>query len=121
MTEDEVLAFVSGTVASLWALELLLLIHRQPERGWQIGELVRELRASTQVVRQALGTLAARGLVAPDDAGLFCYRPASPQLESFVLEAGKLYAAKPLAVINAIAAAPNEKLRIFADAFRLKE
>jgi hypothetical protein len=42
-------------------------------------------------------------------------------LDSFVAEAQALYAAKPLAVINAIATAPNEKLRIFADAFRLKD
>jgi hypothetical protein len=39
----------------------------------------------------------------------------------FISEAQSLYRAKPLAVINAIAAAPNEKLRIFADAFRLKD
>jgi len=32
-----------------------------------------------------------------------------------------LYVAKPLAVINAIVTAPNEKLRNFAESFRLKE
>lgn len=121
MPEDEVLAFVSATVTSLWALELLLLMQRQADRPWETEELVRELRASTHVVQQALATLSASGLVSSDGAGHFCYRPASQQLDSFVKAAGGLYTAKPLAVINAIVTAPNEKLRIFAEAFRLKE
>jgi hypothetical protein len=121
MTEDEVLAFVSATAGSLWAFELLLLMRRQAERAWATGELVRELRASTLVVREALATLAARGLVAPDATGFLRYRPVSQHLDAFVEAAEALYAAKPLTVINAIAAAPNEKLRIFADAFRFKE
>jgi hypothetical protein len=120
-TEEDVLAFVSATVKSIWALELLLLIERERNRGWQTDELVRELRASTVVIREALAGLAGAGLIATDEAGRCCYRPASEQLDSFVRAAQTLYVAKPLAVINAIAAAPNEKLRIFAEAFRLKE
>jgi hypothetical protein len=119
--EDDVLAFLSATVKSLWALELLLLMRRERTRAWQMRALVTELRASTVVVQDALGGLIGAGLAAEDEAGSFCYRPASETLDSFVAEAQALYAAKPLAVINAIAAAPNEKLRIFADAFRLKD
>jgi hypothetical protein len=120
VTETDVLAFVSATVKSLWALELLLLMRRE-QRAWLTDELVSELRASTAVVRDALAGLIEASLVAADDAGLFCYRPVSDTLDSFVAEAQSLYRTKPLAVINAIAAAPNEKLRIFADAFRLKD
>ncbi|HEY1962214.1 MAG TPA: hypothetical protein VGG69_07345 [Rhizomicrobium sp.] len=119
--EEDVLAFVSATVKSIWALELLLLMYRERNRAWQMDDLVRELRASTVVGREALASLAAAGLIAADEDGCFCYRPASEQLDSFVGAARSLYLAKPLAVINAIATAPNEKLRIFADAFRLKE
>ena len=119
--DEDVLAFVSATVKSIWALELLLLMYRERNRAWQTEELVRELRASTVVVREALASLAGSGLIATDEAGRSCYRLASEQLDSFVGAAQALYNAKPLAVINAIAAAPNEKLRIFAEAFRLKE
>lgn len=121
MKEEDVLAFVSATVKSLWALELLLLMWRQCERAWPTGNLVRELRASTVVVREALASLASAGLIAGDDSGNFCYRPASELLDSFVEHAAALYATKPLAIVNAIATAPNEKLRIFSDAFRLKD
>ena len=115
------LSFVSATVKSVWALEMLLLLRRERGRAWQIDELVRELRASTVVARVALTGLTGAGLIASDEAERFCYRPASEQLDSFVEAAQALYLAKPLAVINAIATAPNEKLRNFAESFRLKE
>jgi len=121
VTEHDVLTFVSASVKSVWALELLLTIRRQRERAWDAAELVKELRASTVVVREALASLMGVGLVATDDNGLHCYRPATEQLDLFVEGAESLYRVKPLAIINAIVTAPNEKLRIFADAFRLKE
>jgi hypothetical protein len=121
VNEDDVLAFVAATIKSVWALELLLLMRRQPDRDWEAGGLVRELRASTVAVRDALTGLRNSGLVTTDDSGLFRYRPASEQLDAFAAEAESLYRSKPLSVINAIATAPNEKLRIFAEAFRLKE
>ncbi|HUJ45668.1 MAG TPA: hypothetical protein VLV55_00945 [Rhizomicrobium sp.] len=121
MEDADILAFVGATVKSVWALELLLLVRRERGRAWRMPELVRELRASTLVVAEALQSLKSAGLVATDDAGQVCYRPATEQLDSFVERAQSLYASKPVAVINAIATAPSEKLRIFAEAFRLKE
>ena len=120
MREDDVLAFASASVKSIWALELLLLMQRTAERGWTAAELVRELRASTLVVHEALRQLLNAGLLAAGPADRFCYRPASEHLGMLVNGIQSLYLAKPLTVINAIASAPNEKLRIFADAFRLK-
>jgi hypothetical protein len=119
--EQDVLAFVGATVKSIWALELLLLLRRERERTWETDEVVRELRASTVVVREALASLAAAGLAATHEEGRFRYRPASEQIDSLVAAAQTLYLAKPVAVISAIATAPSEKLRIFAEAFRLKE
>ncbi|HSC18704.1 MAG TPA: hypothetical protein VLC74_07295 [Rhizomicrobium sp.] len=121
MREDDILAFARATVKSIWALELLLLMQRTLERGWTSEELVRELRASTLVVHEALRQLLTAGLLAADQTDQFCYRPASEHLGALVSEMQSLYRAKPLTVINAIASAPNEKLRIFADAFRLKD
>lgn len=120
MREDDVLAFASATVKSIWSLELLLLMQRKAEHGWTAEELVRELRASTLVVHEALRQLLNAGLLAAEPTDRFCYRPASEHLGALVSDMQSLYRAKPLTVINAIAAAPNEKLRIFADAFRLK-
>ncbi|HEY4112796.1 MAG TPA: hypothetical protein VGM17_01935 [Rhizomicrobium sp.] len=121
MEDADILAFVGATVKSVWALELLLLMRHERCRAWHVPQLVRELRASTLVVAEALKGLQSTGLVATDETGEWCYRPASEQLDAFVEGAESLYAAKPVAVINAIATAPSEKLRIFAEAFRLKD
>lgn len=121
VNEDDVLAFVAATIKSVWALELLLLLRGARNRGWDADGLVRELRASTVVVQDALAGLLSSGLVAMDETGQFRYHPASQQLDGFAAQTETLYRAKPLSVINAIATAPNEKLRIFAESFRLKE
>jgi len=121
VNEDDVLAFVAATIKSVWALELLLLMRGARDRCWNADGLVRELRASTVVVQDALTGLRNSGLVTTDETGRFRYRPASEQLDGFAAEVQTLYRSKPLSVINAIATAPNEKLRIFAESFRLKE
>jgi hypothetical protein len=120
VSEEDVYHFIRDSIGSVWALELLLLLRRSNETLWLPDELVRELRSSDTVVAEALGRLAASGLVAETD-GRFAYRPASGSLSAMVEELQRIYATKPVTVIKAIMAAPNEKLRIFSDAFRLKD
>jgi len=119
--EEDVLAFVAATIKSVWSLEMLLFLRREAIRRWARDGLVRELRGSAVAVDEALASLRSAGLVAEDDQGRFGYAPASRQLENYVADLEQLYRMKPVSVIRSIAASPNEKLRIFADAFRLKE
>jgi hypothetical protein len=119
LTEHEVLAFVQSSFKSVWMLELLLTLRRNPQRAWRSDELVRELRSSDAIVAEALQSLQALALVNQEDS--VRYAPASPTLDAIAAEVASLYARKPMAVIRAISTAPNEKLRIFSDAFRLKD
>lgn len=119
LQEKEILAFVGAAVRSVWTLELLILMRGGGERAWRVDELVRQLRASTKVVQQSLAALQTAGLVTAGDGETFCYRPASPQMDAYAEGAQALYREKPVTVINAIAMAPDEKLRIFSEAFRL--
>ena len=121
MKEEDVLGFIAATITSVWALEVLLLLRRDPSRAWTSGELVHELRGSSVAVDESLATLRSAGLAAADAEGRVRFAPASAQLETFVAEAALLYAEKPDSVIRAIAAGSNKKLRLFADAFRFKE
>lgn len=121
MTEEEIFTFVKASVRSVWALELLLLFRRDPDRSWHADELVRELRGSLAIVTEEMGSLRAAGLVAETAEGRYRYQPASPRVDQLADGVQKLYAAKPMAIVKAIMAAPNEKLRIFSDAFKLKE
>jgi hypothetical protein len=120
VTEEDVYHFIRDSIGSVWALELLLLLRRSNERLWEPADLVLELRSSDTIVAEALARLTASGLVAETD-GRYEYRPASGMLSGLVEELQRIYATKPVTVIKAIMAAPNEKLRIFSDAFRLKD
>jgi hypothetical protein len=121
VTEDGVLAFIQRSIKSVWALELLLLVRRERDRAWPIDELVRELRSSDAAVSEAVTSLKSSGLLAADSADVVSYRPASAELDRMAAAIESTYAAKPLAVVKMIMSAPNEKLRIFADAFKLKD
>ena len=121
MTDDDVLAFVQKSIKSVWALELLLLLRRDRQRFWPIGDLVRELRSSESAVEGALDSLRSTGFVSTDAGELYRYGPGSAELDGIAARIEVIYAAKPMAVAKAIMSAPNDKLRIFADAFKLKD
>ena len=121
VNEEELLALVRTHIVSVHSLELLLLVKRQRDRSWQTAELVRELRSSSLAVAQSLASLRAAGLVREISDGRISFAPISPQHDRLAAEIEKIYAATPLTLLKAIVAAPDEKLRIFSDAFKLKE
>lgn len=121
MTDDDLIAFIGTSISSVWALELLLLLKREPGRSWDAETLIRELRSSPVVIEDALKGLQGAGLVMQDDATTFRYQAASARLDALVSEIEKAYAAKPMTVIKAVVAAPTDKLRAFSDAFKLKD
>jgi DNA-binding IclR family transcriptional regulator len=120
VTEEEVFAFARNTIRSVWALELLLLLRKDRGRDWTVDELVRELRSSEAVTLPCLDVLKSAGLVSGEAGGRFRYAAASEDLDAVSGELAKIYAAKPMALAKAIMRAPNEKLTIFSDAFKLK-
>jgi predicted transcriptional regulator len=118
--EEDIIAFIRTHIGSLYALELLLLIKRDRGKSWQSGELVRELRSSRTAVAEALNRLLKAGLVLEGSGG-YSYAPASPERERLADEIEKAYVSRPMTLVKAIVAAPDEKLREFSDAFKLKE
>ncbi len=121
MQEKEVLDFIGAVARSLWTLELLTLIRQSPDKQWSVQDLVRALRASTQVVQRSVVELRTFGFVASAENGSIRYRAPSPKLDELAAAARTLYSLRPVAVMNVIATSPDEKLRLFANAFRLKE
>ena len=120
MAEDDLLSFVTVSIRSVWALELLLLLKREPAKVWAVESLIRELRSSPVVIADALASMVGAGLVM-DEGGIgYRYGAASATLDQLVCELERVYAAKPTTVIKAIAS-PTDKLRAFSDAFRLKD
>jgi hypothetical protein len=115
--EAELQGFIRGAIKSTWALELLLLVQRQPERAFSVDELVLELRGTPQLTRTCIGQLENAGLVACGEDGCR-YAPASPAIEHLSQQLAQAYLERPVAVISTIVGSPNDRLRNFSDAFR---
>ena len=98
---------------------MVLTMRRHSGRSFTPAELVAELRASDLVVSEGLTVLGSAGLVSVEADGRASYAPASPLLEQLVQRLEKLHRDRPMAVTKAIFSTPNERLQVFADAFRL--
>jgi len=120
MATAELFQFVKGSIRSVWALELLLLMRANRDRNWTAEQLVTELRASTPLVLQVLQTFHQAGLVREVEPGCFEYAPASATLEVRCDELERAYRERPVTVINAIVASTSDDLKSFADAFRFR-
>ena len=119
MLPDDVLQFVRAAIRSVWVLELLLQLHRDPGRAWGVDELIRELRASTGIVAGGLAELVSARLV-EENGGLYRYKPL-PALAGLVERLAAAYSTYPVAVTQAILSAPSDRIQSFADAFRIKK
>lgn len=119
MLEAELLSFVRSSIRSTWALEMLILMRGRPDWSFSTAELVRELRATQRLVSACAEQLQAAGLVACEDDGSCRFAPASERLGALCDSLAKLYAEKPFTLLAAIAGSPNERLRDFADAFKI--
>lgn len=115
------LAELVRSLRSLWAIEVLLLLHHEPERSWSIDDLVRELRSNVQLVGDVLTLLEQVGAVARQADGTYRYRAATPELAALVDDLDRLHAERPLALARLLHGTPDDKLRAFSDAFKLKK
>lgn len=111
--------FVREHIRSVWTLELLLLLKRDPERCWPPADLVRELRASHALVSDNLKRLEASGLTLRNDAGDYAYAPANAVLAGLADALQDAYRERPVSVINMIAR-PADPLQSLADAFKFR-
>ena len=118
MLDDDLLTFIQGSIRSVWGLEVLLLLRRSGDRTWSAEAVARELRANERLVSDQLRTLETAGLTSCGPDG--CAYAAAPSLDGLCGRLEAAYRERPGQVIKAIMAGPNDKLQIFANAFRLR-
>jgi hypothetical protein len=117
--DEELALFIRGTIRSVWALETLLLVRRDPAQAWTSESLARELRGNVKLAADLLSALETAGLLARREDG-FAYAPATSALDDLSLRLEQTYRQRPVAVINAIVASRDDPVRSFADAFRFR-
>jgi hypothetical protein len=118
---DAFCRFVQAHLPSVEAAELLLIAFRSPGVAWQAEEAVQHLPAGAILrkpeAERYLQEFHAAGLL---DESLR-YKPASPELQQFVVTLEKAYRERPVTLVRLIYALRDSKIRSFADAFKLRK
>jgi hypothetical protein len=119
----EARSFVSEYLSSAEQLEVLLLLHAEPDRSFSAAEVSQRVYTVPAAALLRLDELATAGLLA-GDGGIdprYHYAPASPAVRSRVDALARAYAANRVAVVRLIYEVPRDPVRSFADAFRLRK
>jgi predicted transcriptional regulator of viral defense system len=111
--------FINKNISSVEQIEVLLILHANPERVWTIEEISAILRSSPNSIRSRLTALEERNLCnGLQEAG---YRySAGGRLDEMVETLAQEYAQRRFSVIELVFSRPDAA-RSFADAFRLRE
>ena len=121
---EELRSFIQETIPTVDAAELLLVLALHPEREYQVVDLINAMRptaVSEPVVRRYLNHFQSSGLVAVKENNAYQYGPASTELDATVRALTKVFNERPVTLVRMIYAPRDEKIRSFADAFRLKK
>jgi predicted ArsR family transcriptional regulator len=122
---DEVRALLLRSIDSIAELETLLLLHRDPAGAWDAARVAAELRVEPRSAEEQLAGLAERGLLSAEGSGSgrsWRYGPATRELARAVDALAAAYDERRVSVVEFLYSKPAvDKLRVFADAFRLRE
>mgnify|MGYP001559559089 CR=1 FL=1 len=126
MLEEEAKAlneFILSVIDSLGQLEVLLLLRAHPDRTWNAKEVSDELRTNPAAATGHLESLFHHGLLFYSDqpAPLYRYQPQSGAMTKAVDVVAQAYRDDRLRVISLIYSKPIDRLRIFADAFKIRK
>lgn len=119
----DVTNFIDVHINSVEQLEILLLLRSAPAVDWSARRVSDALRTNELSAAGRLADLATRGiLVATGETPiLYRYAPASHGLDKTVAALAAAYVDFRFRVIDAILAKPNEYVRVYADAFRIRK
>jgi hypothetical protein len=119
---DAAKAVLAEHVDSVLQLEMLLLLHAQPQREWTAPQIVNELRLDATWTEEQLRNLCTRGILTCTEQPVRTYRygPSDDALARGIDDLARAYADWRVAVIGLIYSKPMDKIRSFADAFRIR-
>ncbi|MGH9442581.1 MAG: hypothetical protein ACRD16_09945 [Thermoanaerobaculia bacterium] len=113
-------AFLATRIDSIESLEALLLLFGGGSQSLTTRKTAETIGISQEAAERALLALCESGLAELDGTG-FRYAPADPKDASTTAELAREYQSRRAEMINAIYTGNLERLRQFADAFRLRK
>jgi len=118
----EIRDFITKHIHSVEQIELLALLHREPNCDWSVAALDDIIRSSQDSVRSRLEDLCARGFITckRDPSETFRYGPASTDVHNAITSLVSVYKNQRIRVIEAIFTKPMTEIRSFSNAFRFR-
>ena len=101
-------------------LEVLLHFFTHQSRSWSPAAMSQELRSHETIIRQQMDKLVSSGFLKKNADDNYLYSP-NEALASQVENLNKTYREMSVAVIAFIYEKPTDKLKGFADAFKIKK
>ena len=116
----DVESFIHEQLTSVAQLEILLLLHADPEKQLTPSEVAEQLRIDPVWAASELDRLRGAGVLDTADHGAYCYAPRTPELAGAIDGLAKAFSTHRVSVITMIFATPSDSVGSFADAFKLK-
>ena len=123
LTED-VRRLLRDYISSLEQVEILLLLHAQPDQEWTAKTVFEELRGSEDSTAARLADLEKHGFLVSrknQQGTVYRYAPTDSWLSEAVTQLQAAYAERRYTVIELIFAKPIDNLRVYAGAFRFRK
>jgi hypothetical protein len=121
---EDLRSFIQETIPTVDAAELLVALARNRETPYQVPALLDTMRPTAltePTARRYLTHFQSRGIVEHKSDGSYQYVPANAELDAAVTALARVYNERPVTLVRMIYAPKDEKIRSFADAFRLKK
>jgi hypothetical protein len=119
MISEPVRQLIARHIVSIEQLEILLLLREHRARSWTPAQVNDRLQSSLLSVTARLDDLAGRGLL-HRDSDQFRY-DATEELEAVVAALARDYCERRYSVIDLIFSKGSDRLKVFADAFKVKK
>ena len=119
--------FIAEHITSVAHVEILLFLKQEEGKSCSIEQICSALRTPDTLVAEQLLNLQASQLAQAVDGESeqhpprYRYHAGTPELNSLVKRLGDAYAQRRVSVITFIYSRPVDKVRTFADAFRLRQ
>lgn len=128
--DKEVLAeslkdFIILNIDSVGQIEVLRLLVLHPDRPWTGAEVAQELRSNDTSATKHLNDLCGKGLISLEmhasGKQAYVFRPHVDKRTALAAELVRVYATYHLRIIHLVYNKPIERLRGFADAFKIRK
>ena len=120
--QPDVRRFVAEHITSADQLDILLLMHAQPDRSWTARQVSEAVFTVPTLATMRLEELVERGLLSSSGGAdpAYRYAPASTSLRERLDGLASAYRANRVGVIQLVFQKPTDPLQSFSDAFRLR-